>query len=182
MNRTRSATTMLGFSLGVRHLGTCLLNPRIGRPGRRKPGAAVGPGHTVHRGHGTRGPLLGGVPQHHATGQRTGQRTHPGAGARRHGPRHPLQGVAGAGEGGLLGITSDGQGRLYAHSTAVGGNRIQRFTITGNPGAPALGGPETVIDGTPSASYHDDGRIPFGPDGAHPPLDWRMPSPSALKV
>lgn len=76
-----------------------------------------------------------------------------------------VPGVDGAGEGGLLGITIDDQGRLYAYSTSDEGNRIQRFTITGNPGALALGEPETIIDGIPSASYHDGGRIAFGPDG-----------------
>lgn len=76
-----------------------------------------------------------------------------------------VAGVAGAGEGGLLGITGDGQGRLYAYSTADGGNRIQRFTITGNPGSLALGEPETILEGIPSANHHDGGRPAFGPDG-----------------
>lgn len=76
-----------------------------------------------------------------------------------------VPGVEGAGEGGLLGIALDEQGRLYAYSTAGGGNRIQHFTITGEPGSLALGQPETILDKIPSASYHDGGRIAFGPDG-----------------
>ena len=73
--------------------------------------------------------------------------------------------VAGAGEGGLLGLAVDEQGRLYAYSTAADGNRIQRFDVTGAPGSLALGEAVTIIDKIPSASYHDGGRIAFGPDG-----------------
>ncbi len=73
--------------------------------------------------------------------------------------------VGSSGEGGLLGLAVDGQGRLYAYSTAADGNRIQRFDVTGAPGSLALGEATTIIDKIPSASYHDGGRIAFGPDG-----------------
>ncbi|MFG6444651.1 PQQ-dependent sugar dehydrogenase [Microbacterium sp. P07] len=69
------------------------------------------------------------------------------------------------GESGLLGIAVDDQQRLYAYSTGPDGNRIQRFALTGAPGSLNLGAPETILDGIPAASYHDGGRIAFGPDG-----------------
>ncbi|OAE03081.1 PQQ-dependent sugar dehydrogenase [Arthrobacter sp. OY3WO11] len=76
-----------------------------------------------------------------------------------------IPGVAAVGEGGLLGLAVDSQGRLYVYSTGTDGNRLQRFDVTGEPGALALGQPETLLDGIASASYHDGGRIAFGPDG-----------------
>jgi glucose/arabinose dehydrogenase len=69
------------------------------------------------------------------------------------------------GESGLLGLAVDDRDRLYAYSTGPDGNRIQRFPVAGEPGSLELGEPETIIDGIPSASYHDGGRIAFGPDG-----------------
>jgi glucose/arabinose dehydrogenase len=76
-----------------------------------------------------------------------------------------IGGVASGGEAGLLGLAVDDQGRLYAYSTGADGNRIERFEVTGRPGALRLGAHVTVIDGLPSASFHDGGRIAFGPDG-----------------
>lgn len=76
-----------------------------------------------------------------------------------------VEGVAGSGEGGLLGLAVDDQQRLYVYSTAADGNRIQRFALTGNPDAVELGEAETLLEGIPSASYHDGGRLAFGPDG-----------------
>ena len=76
-----------------------------------------------------------------------------------------IPGVAAVGEGGLLGLAVDSQGRLYVYSTGTDGNRLQRFDVTGEPGALALGLAETILDGIGSASYHDGGRIAFGPDG-----------------
>ena len=76
-----------------------------------------------------------------------------------------VEGVQHTGESGLLGLAVDDQDRLYAYSTGPDGNRIQRFDVTGEPGSLALGEPETIIDGLPSARYHDGGRIAFGPDG-----------------
>jgi glucose/arabinose dehydrogenase len=76
-----------------------------------------------------------------------------------------VQGVTSAGEGGLLGLAVDAEGRLYVRSTAAQGNRIQRFTLTEASGSLSLGEAETIVDGIPAASYHDGGRIAFGPDG-----------------
>ena len=76
-----------------------------------------------------------------------------------------VDGVQHAGESGLLGLALDDQDRLYAYSTGPDGNRIQRYGLTGQPGSLGLGPAETIIDGLPSASYHDGGRIAFGPDG-----------------
>lgn len=75
--------------------------------------------------------------------------------------------IAGAtpmGEGGLLGITVH-DSHLYAYFTASEENRIERYELTGDPGSLALGPAETILDGLASASYHNGGRIAFGPDG-----------------
>ncbi|WP_159616595.1 PQQ-dependent sugar dehydrogenase [Arthrobacter zhaoguopingii] len=76
-----------------------------------------------------------------------------------------IEGVTGTGEGGLLGLAVDTERRLYVYSTAADGNRIQRFPITGAPGALELGEAETILSGIPAARNHDGGRIAFGPDG-----------------
>ncbi|GAA1466814.1 PQQ-dependent sugar dehydrogenase [Microbacterium thalassium] len=76
-----------------------------------------------------------------------------------------VAGVQNAGEAGLLGLAVDDADRLYAYSTASDGNRIQRFTLSGQPGSLALGEPETIIERMPAARNHDGGRIAFGPDG-----------------
>jgi glucose/arabinose dehydrogenase len=76
-----------------------------------------------------------------------------------------VDGVVSQGESGLLGLAIDDQNRLYVYSTAADGNRIQRFNVTGVPGSLGLGAPQDIISGIPSASYHDGGRIAFGPDG-----------------
>lgn len=77
-----------------------------------------------------------------------------------------VPGVAHRGESGLLGLTVDPEGRLYAYSTGSEENRIHRFTLTGEPGSLGLAGEEIILRDIPAASYHDDGgRIAFGPDG-----------------
>ena len=76
-----------------------------------------------------------------------------------------VDGVVAEGESGLLGLAVDDQHRLYAYSTGAEGNRIQRFDITGAAGSLRLGVARTLLDKIPSASYHDGGRIAFGPDG-----------------
>jgi len=76
-----------------------------------------------------------------------------------------LRDVVHGGEGGLLGLTVDPEGRLYAYSTGPHGNRIQRFALTGGPGSYALGASETILDRLPSGGIHNGGRIAFGPDG-----------------
>ncbi|GAB3168742.1 PQQ-dependent sugar dehydrogenase [Myceligenerans halotolerans] len=76
-----------------------------------------------------------------------------------------VEGISPNGEGGLLGLAVDDEDRLYAYSTGAGGNRVQRFALTGEPGALGLGPAETILDGIPSANFHNGGRIAFGPDG-----------------
>jgi glucose/arabinose dehydrogenase len=75
-----------------------------------------------------------------------------------------VAGVTGGGEGGLLGLAMH-DGDLFVYSTAEDGNRIQRYDLTGSAGSYALGDATTIIDGLPSNSFHNGGRIAFGPDG-----------------
>ncbi|WP_144711638.1 sorbosone dehydrogenase family protein [Curtobacterium pusillum] len=75
-----------------------------------------------------------------------------------------VAGVSHGGEGGLLGLALH-DGDLYVYSTADGGNRIQRYDLTGSAGSYRLGGATTIIDGLPANSFHNGGRIAFGPDG-----------------
>jgi len=75
-----------------------------------------------------------------------------------------IAGVEPNGEAGLLGIAVRDRA-LYAYSTGANGNRIERYGITGEPGSLALSSPTTLLDGIPSASTHDGGRLAFGPDG-----------------
>ncbi|WP_402463598.1 PQQ-dependent sugar dehydrogenase [Isoptericola aurantiacus] len=76
-----------------------------------------------------------------------------------------VEGVDTAGEGGLLGLALDDAGRLFVYSTGPDGNRIQRYGLSGGPGSLRLGEPTTILDGLPSASFHDGGRLAVGPDG-----------------
>lgn len=76
-----------------------------------------------------------------------------------------VSGVQAVGESGLLGLALGRDGFLYAYSTGLDGNRIQRYPLTGAPGAFRLGTEQTILARLPSASYHDGGRIAFGPDG-----------------
>lgn len=68
-------------------------------------------------------------------------------------------------EGGLLGLATGPDDRLYVYSTGADGNRIQRFDVTGEPGSFTLGPPETILTGPGAGMYHNGGRIAFGPDG-----------------
>jgi glucose/arabinose dehydrogenase len=74
-----------------------------------------------------------------------------------------IAGVRHGGEGGLLGLAVH-DGDLYVYSTAEGGNRVERYPLTGSAGSLGLGAPTTVIDDLPSNSFHNGGRIAFGPD------------------
>lgn len=67
------------------------------------------------------------------------------------------------GEGGLLGLAVDGRD-LYAYSTGADGNRVERYSLVGSPGSYSLGSPTPVLEGLPSGTYHNGGRIAFGPD------------------
>lgn len=76
-----------------------------------------------------------------------------------------IEDAAGATEGGLLGLAIGDGGDLYAYMTTETDNRIQRFTLDGEPGSLSLGQPETILDGIPATWFHNGGRIAFGPDG-----------------
>ncbi|BDZ47880.1 oxidoreductase [Frondihabitans sucicola] len=76
-----------------------------------------------------------------------------------------VPGVSASGESGLLGLAVGPDGGLYVYSTGADGNRIQRFDLDGSAGSFALGSPVTVLDALPSNTFHDGGRIAFGPDG-----------------
>ncbi|HEX8767506.1 MAG TPA: PQQ-dependent sugar dehydrogenase [Jatrophihabitans sp.] len=84
----------------------------------------------------------------------------PGGGAPRQVDEVP--GVAASGEGGLLGIAvSPGfamDNLVYAYYTGEQDNRIVRFGL-------GAGSPEVIFDGIAKASFHNGGRIAFGPDG-----------------
>jgi len=75
--------------------------------------------------------------------------------------------VAGAGEGGLMGIAlhpdfaTNGLVYLYYTTTDPNRNRIARFQLSEN----SLVLDAVILDGIPSAIYHDGGQIAFGPDG-----------------
>jgi glucose/arabinose dehydrogenase len=75
-----------------------------------------------------------------------------------------IAGAVGTGEGGLLGIAVREE-YLYAYFTADGENRIQRYEVNGRAGSLSLGETEEVLGQIPAASYHNGGRIAFGPDG-----------------
>ncbi|WP_329499380.1 PQQ-dependent sugar dehydrogenase [Kitasatospora herbaricolor] len=81
-----------------------------------------------------------------------------------------VPGVAAGGEGGLLGLAlspSYATDRLvYAYLTTGTDNRIVRLRY--DPAGPAgaqLGAPQAILTGIPKGTYHDGGRIAFGPDG-----------------
>jgi glucose/arabinose dehydrogenase len=67
----------------------------------------------------------------------------------------------GSGEGGLLGVAVSpdyGEDRyVYAYYTTEVDNRVVRFRLGEEP--------EPILTGIPVNTYHDGGRIKFGPDG-----------------
>jgi glucose/arabinose dehydrogenase len=67
----------------------------------------------------------------------------------------------GTGEGGLLGVALspnyETDELVYAYYTTAQDNRVVRFRLGEEP--------EPVITGIPVASFHNGGRIAFGPDG-----------------
>ncbi|MEN0104339.1 MAG: PQQ-dependent sugar dehydrogenase [Curtobacterium sp.] len=74
-----------------------------------------------------------------------------------------IEGVRHGGEGGLLGLALHDDD-LYVYSTGDDGNRVERYPLTGSAGSYALGDATTVIDDLPANSFHNGGRIAFGPD------------------
>lgn len=67
------------------------------------------------------------------------------------------------GEGGLLGLTIH-HTNLYAYYTTSTDNRVSRYSLSGERGSLSIRYQETILEGLPSASYHNGGRIAFGPD------------------
>src|SRR5512145_262387 len=69
------------------------------------------------------------------------------------------------GEAGLLGLavspTYDEDSFVYAYFSTAQDNRVVRMKYDGR----RLGKPKVLLDGIPHASYHDGGRLQFGPDG-----------------
>ncbi len=67
-----------------------------------------------------------------------------------------------AGEGGALGLTVSpnyaADGWLYAMYTTASDQKIARFQADGSQA-------QTIVSGLPHATFHDGGRIDFGPDG-----------------
>jgi glucose/arabinose dehydrogenase len=76
---------------------------------------------------------------------------------------YKMPGVQPAGEGGLLGLAVDPQyatnHRLYAYFTAAEDNRIVRFSLDDG------GKPTVILDGIDKNTFHNGGRLAFGPDG-----------------
>ena len=69
-----------------------------------------------------------------------------------------------AGEGGLLGLAVRDRS-LYVYCTTSRDNRVVRYELTGSPGRLALGASRTILAGIPANTFHNGGRIKFGPDG-----------------
>ncbi|MFP3396120.1 PQQ-dependent sugar dehydrogenase [Brevibacterium sp. SIMBA_078] len=69
-----------------------------------------------------------------------------------------------SGEAGLHGLAVDDD-QLYAFFAAGTENRIVRFDLLGEAGDLSLGEEETILDGLPTANFHNGGRLAFGPDG-----------------
>lgn len=83
--------------------------------------------------------------------QRTGQLT------QLNGPSRDIAGVTPIGEGGLMGLEIDKQGRMFLMYTAAQDNRIVRLEGDGSQ--------KVLVSGIARAAIHDGGRLRFGPDG-----------------
>ncbi|MDQ3641212.1 MAG: PQQ-dependent sugar dehydrogenase [Actinomycetota bacterium] len=83
------------------------------------------------------------------------QRT--GALTRLNGPSRDIAGVTPIGEGGLMGLEIDRQGRMFVMYTGAQDNRIVRLEPDGSQ--------KVLVSGIARASIHDGGRLRFGPDG-----------------
>ena len=68
-------------------------------------------------------------------------------------------------EGGLLGLAvtppSQGPTFVYAYLSTTQDNRVVRMPYASG----GLGKPEVVVDDIPVSTYHNGGRVEFGPDG-----------------
>jgi len=64
-------------------------------------------------------------------------------------------------EDGLLGIAVGPKQGVFLYVTTDSDNRVIRFDLRGD----ALMNPQVILEGIPSASHHDGGRLAFGPEG-----------------
>ncbi|HEX2118351.1 MAG TPA: PQQ-dependent sugar dehydrogenase [Acidimicrobiales bacterium] len=83
--------------------------------------------------------------------QRTGTLT------KLNGESRDIAGVTPVGEGGLMGLEIDRQGRMFLMYTGARDNRIVRLEPDGSQ--------RVLVSGIARASIHDGGRLRFGPDG-----------------
>ena len=83
------------------------------------------------------------------------QRT--GALTRLNGPSRQIAGVTPVGEGGLMGLEIDTQGRMFVMYTSAQDNKIVRLEADGSQ--------RVLVSGIARAAIHDGGRLRFGPDG-----------------
>ncbi len=83
--------------------------------------------------------------------ERTGKLTKLG------GPSRDIAGVRPDGEGGLMGLEIDRQGRMFVMYTAAQDNKIVRLEPDGSQ--------KVLVSGIARASNHNGGRLRFGPDG-----------------
>jgi glucose/arabinose dehydrogenase len=74
------------------------------------------------------------------------------------GPGRNIPGVVEQGEGGLLGLELDDEGRIYLMFSAARDNRIVRLDDL-------QAEPEVLVDGIRKAAIHNGGRLRFSPDG-----------------
>jgi len=74
------------------------------------------------------------------------------------GPSRDIAGVTPVGEGGLLGLEIDRQGRMFVMYTSAQDNKIVRLEPDGTQ--------KVLVSGIARAAIHDAGRLRFGPDGA----------------
>ena len=75
-----------------------------------------------------------------------------------------VPGVTPQGEGGLLGIAvprGPNPRWVYAYLTTASDNRIVRMPWDGH----RLGAPRVILAGIPRGTFHNGGRLAFGPDG-----------------
>ncbi|MDQ3574550.1 MAG: PQQ-dependent sugar dehydrogenase, partial [Actinomycetota bacterium] len=68
-----------------------------------------------------------------------------------------IDGVVERGEGGLMGLEIDRQGRKFVMYTGAGDNRVVRLEPDGSQRA--------LVEGIEKAGLHNGGRLRFGPDG-----------------
>ena len=74
------------------------------------------------------------------------------------GPGRNLPGVQEQGEGGLMGLEIDDDGRFYVMFTSSSDNRVVRLDDL-------QADPVVLVDGIRKAGIHNGGRLRFGPDG-----------------